>query len=246
MFHYKAKFTMLILLLLLLQPIPTPTPTLADSEVTKIANDVTNSVLSLVVQGGVLAVVALAFLFGIFWVVFVGRKRVSEGSSFNSLIIQMGKTNELLETVIDKYFVQENERAAKQQEGIEAIAIGNKEIRELMLQSRDSDRQHNVLFERQTTLFETLINKGSTPLQQLAARVEKIDTQGTAPLKRLQESVNQVIEMIGKQDVHNVSLLTEIRDKLDKALETKIVEVEKRSTDSKPIPAIPDNQQVAS
>jgi len=244
-------------MLAFLDPIPIPTPVLSEDEFSKAVQS-TQALATAVNNITALGVLALVVILGILYILVIGRRQTN---NVQPLLTSIEKDREERKELLERLFERDKEREDKRQEAIEALAITSQESKAILTALNTRDMQAHAFNERLTAALELMAEKGSTPVQRMAATIEMMKQDGVKPDKSAQEQLDR-IEVLAKEtnqkakdcretdEVLQTSqsareLLMEINRNLElfkRWLESGIEEVKHKS---KPIPTVKPDESDA-
>lgn len=213
-------------MLLFQTPIPTPTPSLVQAS--REINDAlqgTRELISNVQNLSALGVLALVVIFGILYVVLVQRKKTDNNEIVNKLIEQMQADRKDRQELQNRLFQRDEQREARMIESVGAMSAVIESLRVVMAEVKSIALAFN-----------------SRDIQSSAA-IDKMLTEGSAPVKDIRTIADKLLEKAVKADDDTIELkniltdlkvaVAQITDRLN-----TIMQERKRKTDSQPIPAI--------
>jgi hypothetical protein len=173
-----------------------------------------------------LGVLALVVIFGILYVVLVQRKKTDNNDIVNKLIEQMQADRKDRQELQNRLFQRDEQREARMIESVSAMSAVIESLRVVMAEVKSIALTFN-----------------SRDIQSSAA-IDKMLTEGSAPVKDIRTIADKLLEKAVKADDDTIELkniltdlkiaVAQITDRLN-----TIMEERKRKTDSQPIPAIP-------
>ena len=196
--HKRRITTMILLMMIFAQITPTPAPVAAQD-----LGDA-KSILTLTQNVTGLGVVALAIVFGILFLRYLSNSRGGDSRIITEVVKQSEENRKEVAELKTELQMIKNQQNNKLTEGVEAIAISNKQIKDVVIALNDRDIKGNDYMK----LLNETLTSGSPPVQRIENHVKAMATDGIKPdgstrdqLSRIESATTQLIAQTSNIDM---------------------------------------------